>query len=334
MEDLTKLSGPELADWLDTVAAGYDRLSSMPGRTSAEGDRLRESARRLREDTREWQRNLERERDGLRERVRELEEEITGSDCDDAHEWLEMLYQGSESRGNPHGFAWTIKNELQFASMEIGNVKADRDEWRTQRELDAGSLRSAINNAQSRLAQVKRLEAQLREAQNAGADEWTAGGEAVPPSAVVRYEDATSHWPLGKTDAHAVSTAELTPFEIAAANACDAMHVDADGLGFVKREWLDRYRANVQKQRQAMDEPAIETITSWSVGKVLHALDRHVSAEALDTMAAKYLRELLTKLDAVTGLAQRWESAAHALGDDHPTARYAQELREVLHGKR
>ena len=306
VEDLTKLSGPELADYVN----GGTRAESIEWFAV-----LAEAARRLREDTRVWQRRLEQERDGLRaelaeskrllgtmakadlEGVRDSERlkhwrkwaesfwcvldtdgsdgammnavavmlhdaetraesaenrlesdaskpipvikieagdayvadlmrerdhwkskaigtqaqidrddriaqgrstaelvaeldaltvEVTGSDCTDAHEWLEMLAQGNESRGEPHGFAQVIKNELQFASMEMSNLKADRDEWLTQHEnllamyrtseqtchnqrkelhslnVERAKTLTKLEDAQARIAE---LDAQLRDAQ-------------------------------------------------------------------------------------------------------------------------------------------------------------------------
>jgi chromosome segregation ATPase len=62
-DDLTKLSGPELAERIMGIATHDDVV---------------EASRRLREDTREWQRNLERERDGLRAELAQCKATMAG----------------------------------------------------------------------------------------------------------------------------------------------------------------------------------------------------------------------------------------------------------------
>lgn len=143
MEDLTKLSGPELANALE--------WSSDKPRSD---ELAHEAARRLREDTRVWQRNLERERDGLRERVRELEAELS--------------------------------RDAEF----LVSVSEQRDELRVRRFAEE----NRADVAEKRIAE---LEAQLREAQNAGADEWTADGEAVPEPAERKAQEERSTIEIG-----------------------------------------------------------------------------------------------------------------------------------------
>jgi hypothetical protein len=266
MDDLTKLSGPDLAD----------RLAEIE-HTQWQADALNEACRRLREDTRAWQRKLEQERDGLRARVAELEakeasacgrmspsvDPITGDEffmaiehpsrgwvatyggpldsytlceraddddgytreryCHDRGAWIELETvdvrvvdnsdflkaeelderiaelegeladidialdtvcpeRTSETRADviletsqasaealEEWHAWA-REKLGFADGDVAEdhdlrVKLDarEDELEERLELAEGSLRSAINNAQSRLQQCKRLEAQRRD---------------------------------------------------------------------------------------------------------------------------------------------------------------------------
>lgn len=453
-DDLTKLSGPELAK--QVIAVYY-----CP--------ELVEAARRLREDTREWQRSLERERDGLRERLEaEMRKPIpvVRLEAGDAYV-AEMLHERDGLRERVTGLEFARdqlrasctnqRKELHSLNVErkatltkleetqednrricarmdealkerdslresAGKAFNDRARWRDwsdgfdcvpvgagdddamaaigaafvslkkriaeleeQRELDAGSLRSAINNAQSRLAQVKRLEAQLRDAQNSGADEWTADGEAVPPSAVVRYEDANPNWPLGKpepaerkakaalprksypvmpdpafdcdpiadspyvaavavahgkavatskADAHVVSTAELSAFEVAAASAADALHVDADGLGFVKREWLYRHRASVAQQRKLLSEPAErkaqeERRYGPQQLTLSEAIAAHGNSRTMEDVAG-HIRETIATIDAV----RAWCDKIRAMRELYRGDEFVADLLEVLNGKR
>ncbi len=150
MSNLTLLTGPELADLVerDGDEAAYD-----------------EALRRLRDDDgRLYQRNLERERDALRTRVAELELVLSGADTDGANEWLELLHQDAEARGDGEGHAWAIKNELEFAEYRL----QDRD--RRIAEL-TGLADDAVRNAPVAMFTITEKQAELfRQAQAVAAE--------------------------------------------------------------------------------------------------------------------------------------------------------------------
>ena len=88
MDDLTKLTRSELA-------AELDRVGSLTGM-----DEPHEAANRLRADDRTWQRNLERERDGLRAELADANALV--ADLDDLNEECAELKRNlkAEADGN------------------------------------------------------------------------------------------------------------------------------------------------------------------------------------------------------------------------------------------
>lgn len=150
MEDLTKLSGPELAERMDDAYVAEEDLPAIV-----------EAARRLREDTREWQRNLERERDGLRERAEFAERELSDA----------------------FGLPATIGPRAGEAKRVVDGLRASCDNQRKELHSLNVERKATLTKLEEAQRRVAELEAELREAQNAGADEWTADGVAVPEPA-------------------------------------------------------------------------------------------------------------------------------------------------------
>jgi hypothetical protein len=256
-DDLTKLTGPELADALGEHA----RCMGDPARADALYAACVEAARRLREDTRVWQRALERERDGLRatcnnqrkelhmlnvERAKTLTKlEDAQRELSDANERMDRLrLRGIEEDDSydPYKRLCDIVDEecgLQPAKLPTGTMLSMIEnalfEWRKrciELEADSDSLLALAAVSTRDLVDLKRKS-------------YYPSLDITPDCAPI----AESPFPDAVAVAHSiVSTAELSAFEIAAAGAADAMHVDADGLGFVKRAWLERHRKAAERK--------------------------------------------------------------------------------------
>lgn len=150
MDDLTKLSGPELADVMD--------LFSHVPIVQADKHMIREAARRLREDDRVWQRNLERERDGLRERLEaEMRKPIPVMKLEAGDAYVAELLRERE----------TLRSRVTGLECTCDQLRASCTNQR--KELHALNVErkatlTKLEDAQRRIAE---LEAQLREAAQA-----------------------------------------------------------------------------------------------------------------------------------------------------------------------
>jgi hypothetical protein len=155
----------------------------------------------------------------LQERVSELEEgqrstrqlefcangSIAGIDKRGCYQ---VASDGVRHEADPR-YVLSVAAELIYSKLEANDkLRARIAELEEQLSLAQGSMTSMQHNAERRLKRVMELEAQLRDAQNAGADEWTADGEAVPPSAVVAHT-----WGAGKGTTPLSEPAERKPHE-------------------------------------------------------------------------------------------------------------------------
>jgi hypothetical protein len=251
-----------------------------------------------------------------------------------------------------------VKRARETRGCLIGEVQQLKTTCANQRkELHALNVERAktltkLEETQRRVAELESDCDRLRALAEASARANTELKRKSYPAALDLTPDcapiAESPFPAAVAVAHGVvSTSDLSAFEISAATACDAMHVDADGLGFVKREWLDRHRASVAQQRRLLAEPAERKAQEeQKYGRVEYGpLTLDEMEESPEEMGhghvidlIGHLRETLATIDAVTGLAQRWETwhLGTLVGADFEaaSARCARELREVLNGKR
>lgn len=134
MDDLTKLSGPELADVVDDIASS----GHVP--TDYEVDRLREAADRLRSDDRVAMRN--RERDVLRDELAAVKGEL--------HKWRNghQLQAFQEDLNEMRARATDAEKERDGLRATVSRLHADMRELDDQRELLAIRVRELTGLAQ------------------------------------------------------------------------------------------------------------------------------------------------------------------------------------------
>lgn len=295
MEDLTKLSRPELAARLDD---GWDDVSEqLPV--------VREAQRRLREIDQRDERiedlsaqvraadkralaaereialvrgNLERERDHLREQIDKLASFILA----------EVPGEPSQNEGAVDTAVRIIrKSQARIAELEA-EAKAYHEhmaKWEAQLKSDAAALAGAPQPAERKAIAV--------------GDKVRKHG--WPDSGIVR---------------------EILP-------GGNYHHVvwDTGTTG-------DYHSSELEVLRPAQPEPAERKAQEERLyGPYKYTLDKvvreHGHARTLYNVFS-HLRETLAKLDAVRALADEWASA----GPYHGAITYAYELREVLNGKR
>jgi hypothetical protein len=119
------------------------------------------------------------------------------------------------------------------------------------------------------------------------------------------------------------------------------MHVEADGLGFVKRVWLGLHRASVAQQQKLLSDPAERKphegrVYGVSKSTLEEILVPGIGYTPLVTDLADHVRELLDDRKAIEALVDRFEEVNKCLfGEELVIADgMVRELREVLSGKR